>query len=99
MLRDADIAGPRSAAGSDAEARVLDIVAEMTGIERADVSRSSALAAALDSLTLAAVVARIEAAFGIVLSGEETLALLTARDLSELCRLVARKIGRESESR
>lgn len=76
------------------ESRVLDIVAETSGFDRGEVSLSTPLAAALDSLTLTAVVARVEAAFAIALAASETLELLGARDVGELCRLIARRVER-----
>jgi acyl carrier protein len=76
------------------ESRVLDIVAETGGFDREDVSLSTPLAAALDSLTLAAAVTRVEASFGIVLTGDEIVALLGACDLGELCRLIAVRVAR-----
>lgn len=89
-----DCNSARRVASADVEGRVLDIVAETSGLGRGEVSSSTPLAAALDSLTLAAVVARVEASFGLVLGGEATLELLGARDLGELCRLIALRLER-----
>lgn len=83
----------------EVERRVLDLVAETSGVERASLSLGMPLSAALDSLTLAAVVARIEAAFELGFSSEEASNLLGARDLGELCRIVAARVGRANESR
>ena len=84
----------RSIRLEEVEGRVLDIVAETSGLPRNELVPSTPLAAALDSLTLAAVIARVEASFGVVLAGEATLELLGARDLRELCRAIARRLER-----
>ena len=80
------------------EARVLEIVAETSGFRLDEISPSTPLAAALDSLTLAVVVARVEASFAIGLTSDETLELLGARDVGELCRLIAARVARARES-
>lgn len=80
------------------ELRVLEIVAETSGLERDELAPSTPLAAALDSLTLAAVVARVEAAFALPAADEDTLTLLSARDVGELCRLIARRVERSHEN-
>lgn len=93
MLNANDSGVPR--AGSAAiEARVLAIVTETSGFDRGEILSGAPLSAALDSLTLAAVVARVEAAFGVAFTGDETLALLMARDVGELCRLIALRVER-----
>ena len=74
------------------EARVLDLIAETCGLERAELSAATPVAEALDSLTFVAIVARIEAVFDVLLGGDETSELLSARDVGELGRLLARKI-------
>lgn len=51
------------------------------------------LGAPLDSLTLIAIVTRLEAAFAIELDSDEIVAMLSARDCSELAALVARKVA------
>jgi acyl carrier protein len=51
------------------------------------------LGAPLDSLTLIAIVTRLEAAFAIELDSDEIVALLGARDVGELATLVARKVA------
>ena len=59
---------------------MLDIIAEMSGLERtAILAASRLLDSPLDSLTSIAVVTRIEAAFGIV-ADDQVFALLAARD-------------------
>jgi acyl carrier protein len=80
------------------EARVLELIAETCGLVRCELALTTPLAEALDSLTLVAVVARLEAAFGIELGGEETIELLAARDVGELGRLLARKLELARES-
>lgn len=78
--------------------RVLDLIAETRGLARGELALTTPLAEALDSLTLVAVIARIEAAFDIVLGGDETIELFAARDVGELARLVVRKIELARES-
>ena len=90
MLTDAE-AFP-SGEPSSVEARVLGLIAETCGLLGAELSPTTPLPEALDSLTLVAVVARIEAAFDIVLAGDETIELLGARDVAELGRLIARRV-------
>jgi len=89
------LSGPKavpSAEPASVEARVLGLIAETCGLLGAELSPATPLSEALDSLTLVAVVTRIEAAFDIVLSGDETIELLGARDVAELGRLIARKV-------
>ena len=52
------------------ETRVLDLIAETCGLVRSELAPTTPLAEALDSLTLVAVVARIEAAFDLSLGGD-----------------------------
>jgi acyl carrier protein len=80
------------------ETRVLDLIAETCGLVCGELAPTTPLAEALDSLTLVAVVTRIEAAFDIVLGSEETIELLAARDVGELGRLIARKLELARES-
>jgi acyl carrier protein len=80
---------------SSVEARVLDIIAEMSGLERvAILAASRLLDSPLDSLTSIAVVTRIEVAFGIV-ADDEVFALLAARDFGGLGRLVGRIVAEQ----
>jgi acyl carrier protein len=82
-----------SADASSVESRVLDIVAEMSGLDRVEILAAwRPLDAPLDSLTSIAVVTRIEAAFGIV-ADDEVFALLAAHDFGGLGRLVARIVA------
>jgi len=80
------------------ETRVLDLIAETCGLVRSELALTTPLAETLDSLTLVALVARIEAVFDLVLGGDETFELLAARDVGELGRLVARKVELARES-
>jgi acyl carrier protein len=74
------------------ETRVLELIAETCGLECGELSPATPLPEALDSLTLVAVVARVEAVFAVLLEGDETGELLAARDVGELGRLIARKV-------
>lgn len=76
----------------DVEEAVCSLIAEMTG----ESGSASLLAATLDSLTLIAIVTRIEAAFAIAFESDEVVALLGAQDASALARLVARKVAAKS---
>lgn len=80
---------PAAATLGALEARVLELVAETAGVAPDEICAGAPLAATLDSLTLAAVVARAEAALGFELGGGERVAVLSARDIGELCRLIA----------
>ncbi len=73
------------------EKRVLELVAETCGLKCSELSTATALPEALDSLTLVAVVARIEAVFAIALASDE-IELFSARDVGELVALIARKV-------
>jgi acyl carrier protein len=87
-----------SAHPGSVEQRVLELVAETCGLKCSELSPATPLTEALDSLTLVAVVARIEAVFDVVLAGDAT-ELFSARDVSELGKLLARKIEHARESR
>jgi acyl carrier protein len=76
------------------EARVAAVVAETTGAALAGPLAGSAL----DSLTLVAIVARIEAVFGVAFETDETVALLTARSAGEVARLIARKVAAQAQN-
>lgn len=78
---------------TDLEARLRKLMAETTGVEE-----GAWLDGGLDSLTLLALVARIEAAFAVSFASDEILALLGAPDSGALARLVARKIGAHNEN-
>jgi len=72
---------------------VLDIIAEMSGLDRLEILTGSRLRdSPLDSLTSIAVVTRIEAAFGIV-ADDAVFALLAACDFGGLGRLVGRIVA------
>jgi len=76
------------------EVRVRAIIAEMTGSGLC----TPLGAGTLDSLTVVAIVARIEAAFAVSFETDETIALLGAGTESELARLIARKVAAQSEN-
>lgn len=74
------------------EATVLDVIADMTGLELGDLQEPSQfLDARVDSLTAIAIVTRIEAAFEIAVE-ESAFELLVTRRFAELARLVARSV-------
>jgi acyl carrier protein len=74
------------------ETRVLELIAETCGLKCGELPPETPVPAVLDSLTLVAVVTRIEAVFDVVLEGDETSELIAARDVGELGRLIARKL-------
>jgi acyl carrier protein len=78
--------------GADAsvEERVRRLVVETTG---GVATTGPLLGAALDSLTLIAIVTRLEAAFAIELDSDEIVVLLGSRDWHDLAALVARKLA------
>jgi acyl carrier protein len=78
---------------ADVEQRVRTLIAEMTGVSCAGGALRDA---ALDSLTLIAIVTRIEAAFAISFGSDEIVALLGAADPEALARLVARRLAAKS---
>ena len=96
MLNDSEDASGNPAS---TEARVLGLIAETCGLLSGELSPSTRLAEALDSLTLVGVVTRVEAAFDIELSGDETIELFGACDVAELARLIAAIVERTRESR
>lgn len=72
------------------EPRVREIIAQTTG---SPAGGAPLLGAPFDSLTLLAIVTRIEAAFDIALDIDETAALLGARTVTELAALITRKVA------
>jgi hypothetical protein len=75
------------------ETLVLDAVATTARLERSSLGlRTALLDANLDSLTLIAVVTRVEIACGVAFEGDEVVAIIGARDLGEICELILRKI-------
>ena len=78
---------------ADVEERVRTLIAEMTG---GSGGAGPLRDAALDSLTLIAIVTRIEAAFAISFDSDEVVVLLGAGDSNALARLVARKLAAKS---
>jgi acyl carrier protein len=78
---------------ADVEEHVRKLIAETTG---ASCVAGPLFDAPLDSLTLIAIVTRIEAAFCVSFDSDEIVALLGAADASALARLVARKAAAKS---
>lgn len=78
---------------ADLEERVRTLIAEMTGMS---CGAGPLRDAALDSLTLIAVVSKIEAVFAISFDSDEIVALLGAGDSNALARLLARKLAAKS---
>ena len=81
---------PSRADSASVESRVRDIVAETAGWTSVDLKP---LDGQLDSLTLLAIVTRIEVAFAVAFEGDEIVTLLGANDFGELARLTARKVA------
>jgi acyl carrier protein len=81
---------PAVAPATGVEERVRRLIAETAGFR---FDEGALLDAALDSLTLLAVVTRIEAAFAIELDSDEIVALFAARDAGAIATLVARKVA------
>lgn len=72
---------------------VLLAVAAAGGADRASLTRETPLLGAnVDSLTLIGLLASLELELGIAFSDRESVELVEARDLGELCALVARKV-------
>jgi acyl carrier protein len=73
---------------------VLATVAEVGGLERTALMVGTPLFEAnVDSLTLVAVIARLELALDVRFDDEESAQLVEARDASEICAVVARKVA------
>jgi acyl carrier protein len=72
------------------ESRVREIVSETIGVASAGAPLRDA---PLDSLTLMAIVTRIEVAFEVAFEGDEIVALLGTNDFAALARLTAAKVG------
>jgi acyl carrier protein len=73
---------------------VLATVAEVGGLERTTLMAATPLFDAnIDSLTLVAVIARLELALDVRFDDEESAQLVEARDASEICAIVARKVA------
>jgi acyl carrier protein len=84
---------PSHADLTSVESRVRDIIAETAGWTSAP---APLLDAPLDSLTLLAIVTRIEVAFAVAFESDEIVALLGANAFGELARLTARKVAEQS---
>jgi acyl carrier protein len=78
------------AADAVIEERVRGLIAEMAGFSSAAGSLQDA---SLDSLTLIAIVTRIEAAFAIEFDSDEVVALIKAHNPRAVAALVARKVA------
>lgn len=79
------------------ERQVVRAVAEACRSASGTVGPRSRLAdLAMDSLTLVAVLARMEAVFGVDFGVDETLEALGAEDVAGLAAAVARAVGRRS---
>jgi hypothetical protein len=91
----ADGRGLSSAASESVEERLRRLVDETAGWSA---PAGPLLGGPLDSLTLMAIVTRIEAAFDIAFESDEVVALLGARDSSGLATLVARKVAERNEN-
>lgn len=89
MLTSSDQELP-SAATRAVEERVRRLVMETAG---STATTEPLLGAHLDSLTLIAIVTRIEAAFAVAFESDEIVGLLGARDSRELAKLVAHKVA------
>ena len=85
-----DDARSGAAATAAVEGRVRRIIAETAGWGS---TGGSLRDPSLDSLTLIAIVTRIEAVFAIAFNSDEIVALLGARDARELAVLVMRKVA------
>jgi acyl carrier protein len=73
---------------------VLETVADAADVELASLRLSTALLdTQMDSLTLVAVVTRVEATYGTVFDADELAEIVRSRSVGELAAIVARKIG------
>jgi hypothetical protein len=79
---------------------VLLAVARASGLERSTLTRrTSLLEANVDSLTLIGLIACLELELGLCFTEVETMELVEARDLDELCAAVARKAAAPTDAR
>lgn len=94
-------AEPSTERAHDIAELVFEAVAEAGGLERgALTARTPLLEANVDSLTLIAIIARLELVLEVRFGEEESAALIEARDLRELCAIVALKVcAKRDESR
>lgn len=92
-------AEPATERARDIAERVFEAVAEAGGLERAALTAGTPLLEAnVDSLTLIAIIARLELVLEVRFDDDESAALIEARDLHELCAVVVHKVGAKSES-
>jgi acyl carrier protein len=76
------------------DAFVLETVADAAVVKVTCLGQSTALLDAhIDSLTLVAIVTRIEAAYGAVFDAVELAEILRARSVGEVAAVVARKVA------
>ena len=72
---------------------VLQTVADATAVEPISLQLSTPLLdAQMDSLTLVAIVTRIEATYGATFDADELAEILRARSVGEVAAIVARKV-------
>jgi len=72
---------------------VLETVADAAALEASSLRQSTPLLdTCMDSLTLVAIVTRIEATHGVALDAEELAAILRARTIGDVAAIVARKL-------
>jgi acyl carrier protein len=72
---------------------VLETVADATAVEVASLRQSTRLLdTSMDSLTLVAIVSRIEATYGATFDADELDEILRARSVGDIATVVARKL-------
>ena len=72
---------------------VLETVADATAVEIPSLRQSTLLVdAQIDSLTLVAIVTRIEARYGATFDADELTEILRARSVGDVASIVARKV-------
>lgn len=72
---------------------VLETVADAAAVDAADLRQSTPmLATYVDSLTLVAIVTRIETTYGTTFDADELAEILGARSVGEVAGIVARKV-------
>jgi acyl carrier protein len=72
---------------------VLETIAEAAAVETASLRQSTPLLETrMDSLTLVAIVTRIEATYSVAFDADELAAILHARSVGDIAAIVARKL-------
>lgn len=75
------------------ERLVIDAIGAACRVEPTAITGSTQLLDMyMDSLTLVAVLSRIEVAYGFTLDADDIVVMLQARDVAELCAAVLRKL-------